>query len=275
MIITETQISIQRSSSWAINYLRSQLRTHRYQIFPIPVPRLFSDTKFYRYRFRYQIFPIPPEKMKNSRYWYLYGPGTHYKSSKFLNFGDETQFRYKIFRYRFRYFFPVPNLSDTGSDTIFRYQFFPILVPIPSKKWPIPGTGTSHLHRTLSFPSSRWFCNLNVVVVTMWQFPRCCRWRCQPSTAASLFFSVSLTLQALVLLQLYFKAFSSMADKIELNLFLSVALDWTAYINHTIIQLGKPLIFLIIHHCWSNLDSVQKFWLKLKRVGLCTEFLRP
>ena len=52
----------------------------RYQIFPIPVLRLFSDTKFYRYRFRdffrYQIFPIPvpipPEKIKNSRYRFRY-----------------------------------------------------------------------------------------------------------------------------------------------------------------------------------------------------------
>ena len=35
----------------------------RYQIFPIPVPRLFSGTNFFRYRFRYhqkyEKFPIP------------------------------------------------------------------------------------------------------------------------------------------------------------------------------------------------------------------------
>ena len=30
----------------------------RYQIFPIPVPGLFSGTKFYRYRFR-DFFPVP------------------------------------------------------------------------------------------------------------------------------------------------------------------------------------------------------------------------
>ena len=65
----------------------------RYQIFPIPVPRLFSGTKF--------------------------------------------------FRYRFRYFFTVPNFSDTGTETFFRYQFFPIPVPIPPKKWKIPDTGNS------------------------------------------------------------------------------------------------------------------------------------
>ena len=137
----------------------------RYQIFPIPVPRLFSDTKFDRYRFR-DFFPVPnfsdtgsdtTIKMKNSRYRYLYGTGTHYKSLKFLNFGNETQFRYQIFpipvprlfsgtkfrRYRFRDFLSVPNLTDTGSETFFRYQFVPIPVPIPPKKLKIPDTGNS------------------------------------------------------------------------------------------------------------------------------------
>ena len=137
----------------------------RYQIFPIPVPRLFSDTKFDRYRFR-DFIPVPnfsdtgsdtTIKMKNSRYRYLYGTGTHYKSLKFLNFGNETQFRYQFFpilvprlfsgtkfcRYRFREFLSVPNLTDTGSETFFRYQFVPIPVPIPPKKLKIPGTGNS------------------------------------------------------------------------------------------------------------------------------------
>ena len=60
-------------------------------------------------------------------------------------------------------FFPVPNISDTGSETFFRYQFFPIPVPRlfsgtnffryrfryhqKNEKFPvpgIPGTGTSH-----------------------------------------------------------------------------------------------------------------------------------
>ena len=52
------------------------------------------------------------------------GTGTHYKSSKFLNFGDkkkgfssETFSGTKFFRYRFRVFFPVPIFSDTGTDT--------------------------------------------------------------------------------------------------------------------------------------------------------------
>ena len=91
--------------------------------------------------------------MKNSRYRYLYGTGTHYKSSKFLNFGDKTQFRYQIFAipvtipqqiweipgakffwYRFRDFFAVPNFCDNGFDTTTNLrsswcQIF--LIPVP------------------------------------------------------------------------------------------------------------------------------------------------
>ena len=65
---------------------------YRYQIFPIPIPVIFSvpnfsdtgsetfsTTKFYRYRFRdffqYHFFPIPvpipPKKENNCRYWEL------------------------------------------------------------------------------------------------------------------------------------------------------------------------------------------------------------
>ena len=40
----------------------------------------------------------------------------------------------KFSRYWFRDFFPVPNFTDTGSETFFRYQFFPIPVPIPPEK---------------------------------------------------------------------------------------------------------------------------------------------
>ena len=144
---------------------------YRYRYF-FPVLNIFDTdtgtfygTKFSRYRFR-DFFPVPnfsdtgsdtTIKMKNSRYRYLYGTGTHYKSLKFLNFGNETQFRYQIFpipvprlfsgtkfcRYRFRDFLSVPNLTDTGSETFFRYQFVPIPVPIPPKKLKIPGTGNS------------------------------------------------------------------------------------------------------------------------------------
>ena len=49
----------------------------RYQIFPIPVPRPFSGTKFFRYRFR-DFFPVP----------------------NFSDTGSETFFRYQ--------FFPIP-----------------------------------------------------------------------------------------------------------------------------------------------------------------------
>ena len=51
----------------------------------------------------------------------------------------------KFFRYRFRDFFPGPNFSDTGSETFFRYQFFPI--PPKNEIFPVPGipaTGMSH-----------------------------------------------------------------------------------------------------------------------------------
>ena len=88
----------------------------RYQILAIPVPRLFSGTKFFRYRVRYhqknKKIPVPVP----IRYRYLYGTGTHYKSSKLQNFRDKIQFLYQIFpicTYRFRDFFPVPNFSDT------------------------------------------------------------------------------------------------------------------------------------------------------------------
>ena len=141
------------------NFFRYRFR----DFFPVPN---FSDTGSETF-FRYQIFPIPvpipPEKMNNSRYRYLDGTGTHYKSSKFQNLCDKIQFRYQIFsdtdtgtfsgtkffRYRFRDFFPVPNFSDTGSDTFsgtnfFRYRF---RYHQKNEKFPvpgIPGTGTSH-----------------------------------------------------------------------------------------------------------------------------------
>ena len=95
-----------------------------YQILLIPVPRLFFNTKFYQYRFRdffqYQNFRYHQKTMKNSRYRYLYGTSTHYKSPKFLNFGNENQFRYQIFP------IPVARLF---------HQIFPIPVP---RHFPLP-----------------------------------------------------------------------------------------------------------------------------------------
>ena len=103
--------------------------------------------------------------MKYSRFRYIFGSGTHYKPSKFLNFGEENQFwnqiftniffwyqifsipipvlfpGAKFFRYRFRDFFryqifpipvprlfPVPNFSDTGTDTTKKNEKFPVPV---------------------------------------------------------------------------------------------------------------------------------------------------
>ena len=69
----------------------------RYQIFPIPIPRLFSGTKFFRYRyfFRYQIFLIPIPRL--------------FSGIKF---------------FRYQSFFPVPIFSDT--DTTKKRKF-----PVP------------------------------------------------------------------------------------------------------------------------------------------------
>ena len=70
---------------------------------------------------------------------------------------DGTQ---NVERYRYRVLFPVPNIfdtdtgtfsgtkfSDSGSETFFRYQIFPIPVPIPPEKMKIPGTGTFTVYR--------------------------------------------------------------------------------------------------------------------------------
>ena len=60
----------------------------------IPIPILFSDTKYFRYRyrylFRYQIFSIPVPRLLS---------------------------RYKILPIPVPRLFPVPIFSDTGSDT--------------------------------------------------------------------------------------------------------------------------------------------------------------
>ena len=87
----------------------------RYQISPIPVPRLFSGTKFFRYRFLY-----------------------HQKNEKF-SVPVPMRYRYpleifKIPKFCQRKSVPVSNFSDTGSETFFRYQFFPIPIPIPQKR---------------------------------------------------------------------------------------------------------------------------------------------
>merc|ERR1712051_374835 len=102
-------------------------KRYRYRYF-YPVPNIFDTdtgtffgTKFSRYRFR-DLFPIlnftdtgseTTRNRKNSRFRYLFGSGTHYKPSKFPNFGDENQFWYKIV-----------------TDHFFRYQIFSIPIPV-------------------------------------------------------------------------------------------------------------------------------------------------
>merc|ERR1712001_745273 len=81
-------------------------------------------------------FPSAYRYMKILKYtmtgssWEFYGTGTNF------------------FRYRYRYFFPGPNFSGTGTGTFFpglifsgtgtgtffRDNFFPVSVPVPSKK---------------------------------------------------------------------------------------------------------------------------------------------
>ena len=81
----------------------------QYQIFLTPVPRLFSGTKFCRYRFR-DFFPVP----------------------NFSDTGSETFFQYQIFL--------ILVLGLLSCTNLFGYhpKIKKILVP------GIPGTGTSH-----------------------------------------------------------------------------------------------------------------------------------
>ena len=67
--------------------------------------------------------------------------GTHDKSSKFLNFGDENPFRYPIFWYRAKTFSGIKfHIRRFFSGfNFFWFQFF--LVSIPQNKYIIPGTG--------------------------------------------------------------------------------------------------------------------------------------
>ena len=83
----------------------------RYQILPIPIPVLFSDTKFYRYRFQ-DFFLVP--NFSNTHP----GSGTYMAPVPIINLQISEILATKIssdtkkFRYRFRDFF--------------RYQIFPI-----------------------------------------------------------------------------------------------------------------------------------------------------
>ena len=145
----------------------------------IPIPILFSGTKYFRYRyryffsvpnfsatgsgtfFRYQFSPIPvprlftvpnisdtgsntTNKLRNSRYRKLRIPFWY----QFHDF-----FGTRFFWYRFRDFFPVLNFPIPIPVLFFRYQIFPIPVPIPLNRWKIPGTGTSHSESVFSIRS--------------------------------------------------------------------------------------------------------------------------
>ena len=75
----------------------------------------------------------------------FYGTGTNFLRYRYRYFfpgpifsstGTGTFFRDQFFRYRYRYFFPGPNFSGTGTGTIQKGAKF----PGPG----IPGTGMSH-----------------------------------------------------------------------------------------------------------------------------------
>ena len=99
----------------------------------IPIPILFSGTKYFRYRY---LFPVPNifdtdtgtfSGTKFSRYRFR----DFFPIPNFTDTGSETFFGTKFFRYRFRDFFPVPIFSDTGTDTTkkmknSRYREFPV-----------------------------------------------------------------------------------------------------------------------------------------------------
>ena len=51
----------------------------------------------------------------------------------FSDTGSETFFRYQILPIPVPRLFPVPNFSDTGSDTTRKYEKFPVPIPVPIK----------------------------------------------------------------------------------------------------------------------------------------------
>ena len=92
----------------------------RYQNFPRPVPGLFSvpnfsdtgsDTTRKNNKFPVPV-PVPIINLQN-----------------FQILRTKISSGTKFFQYRFRDFFPVPNFSETDSETFFRYQIFSIPIP--------------------------------------------------------------------------------------------------------------------------------------------------
>ena len=71
--------------------------------------------------------------------------------SSLLSEYDGTQ---NFKRYRYRYFFPVPNIYDTDTGTFFRYQIFPIPVPglFPVPNFSDTGSETFFRYHFFSIP---------------------------------------------------------------------------------------------------------------------------
>ena len=126
--------------------------TKYFQIFPIPVPRLFISNFTYTSSETFlsgtKFFNTGSDNTRKNEKFPVQGIyGTHYKSSKFLNFGDKNQFQYRIFSipgpwlfsgtkffwYQFQDFFLVPIFPETVSDTTkkinkYRYWFVTLLL---------------------------------------------------------------------------------------------------------------------------------------------------
>ena len=99
------------------------------------IPILFSCTKYFRYRcryfIRYQICPIPVPRLFQAPNFSDTGSDTTRKFPlPIINLQNSKKLATKIssgtkfFRYRFRDFFPVPNFSDTGFETFYGTNFF-------------------------------------------------------------------------------------------------------------------------------------------------------
>ena len=65
------------------------------------------------------------QNVKRYRYRYFYPVPNIFDTDTGTFFGT------KFSRYRIRDFFPILNFNDTGSETFFRYQSLTIPVPIP------------------------------------------------------------------------------------------------------------------------------------------------
>ena len=81
-----------------------------------------SNSNFYWYRFR-TFFPVSNFSQTNRKMKIQFFCN-HYKPSKFLYFGDKNQFLHQIVPILVPRLFPVPNFSETNSETYFGTNFF-------------------------------------------------------------------------------------------------------------------------------------------------------